>query len=86
MPPAILTALFALLTGALFAQSQDAPRLHSAAGPHYDVVSELGEANATDSLALLEAAWPQFVRFFGREPAPTKAIRVILRLRVSGQR
>ncbi len=48
--------------------AQDPLRLHTAAGAHYDVGSQLGAEDAADRLALLESAWPQLVRFFGREP------------------
>lgn len=42
--------------------------MHGTIGAHYDVGSQVGPEDAADRLALLESAWPQLVRFFGREP------------------
>ena len=35
---------------------------------HWEVRSSGDEAEAQDWLAMLEAAWPQYVEFFGAEP------------------
>lgn len=48
--------------------AQDPQRTYVVVGAHYDVGSQLGSEDAADRLALLESAWPQLVRFFGREP------------------
>lgn len=50
--------------------------MHAAVGAHYDVGSQVSAADAAERLALLESAWPQFVRFCGREPKLAGPLKV----------
>ncbi len=49
-------------------------------GPHYEVRSEGEPAEAREWLRVLEAAWPQFVDYFGAEPRlkPEERMQVLL--------
>ncbi|MEY4673182.1 MAG: hypothetical protein RL148_966, partial [Planctomycetota bacterium] len=56
--------------------AQDPPRMNTAVGAHYDVGSQVSAADAAERLALLESAWPQFVRFCDREPKLAGPLKV----------